>query len=77
MERREAGRALAVGRLTPAGEQLIRYGRRPWLRLRWKSAIAFLIFAWFSGLRASATSFVATPEIRSFRIMPATVNSLC
>jgi hypothetical protein len=44
--------------------------------LFWKSVISFLIFAWFSGLRASWTSFAATPDAMSFRIMPAMFASL-
>src|SRR5215218_300469 len=48
------------------------YGRRAWpLRLAWKSAIAFLIFAWFSGLRASWITLAAMAEVASFLSMPA------
>src|SRR5215213_8758230 len=44
--------------------------------LFWKSAIIFLILAWFCGLRASWTSFAATPDAMSLRIMPAMFASL-
>src|SRR5215213_9655212 len=48
------------------------YGRRAWpLRLAWKSAIAFLILAWFSGLRASWITLAAMADVASFLIMPA------
>jgi hypothetical protein len=43
----------------------------PPLRLAWKSAMAFLILAWFSGLRASWTTFAATPDAMSFLSIPA------
>src|SRR5215212_9450668 len=48
------------------------YGRRAWpLRLAWKSAIAFLILAWFSGLRASWITLAAMADVASFLNMPA------
>src|SRR5215212_3079807 len=43
----------------------------PPLFLFWKSAIIFLIFSWFCGLRASCSTFAATPDAISFRSMPA------
>jgi hypothetical protein len=48
-------------------------GRRPapWARFCWKSAMAFLILAWFSGLRASWITFAAMPDAMIFLNMPA------
>src|SRR5687768_2435706 len=48
------------------------YGRRVFpLRLAWKSAMAFLILAWFSGLRASWITLAAIADVASFLNMPA------
>src|SRR3954466_11308559 len=48
----------------------------PLPRLAWKCAMAFLILAWFSGLRASWMTFAATPDASSFRSIPAMTASL-
>jgi len=62
------GRSVAAG--TPGAPS------GPTARFAWKSEIAFLIFAWFSGLRASWTTFAAIPDAMSFLSMPAMPASL-